>query len=204
MYVGKCVILGDLCYSLVGNWTSALINELSWKIATTVEIVRGTLLSLNFTFVSVLMNLSVIISRTSIHGTPSSLEKCPLLEVSHQVTSINSVDCTFLVINLWDHDFAKKKLFFMLFKAVKKKYWSFVVCPTKSYLPMLTWFHFKSDFIVTVAREPLCNDEKLKINISKCQPWTVALHYVSRANHFVLGFIFLGIITLFLSLKHRL
>ena len=55
---------------------------------------------------------------------------------------------------------------------------------------MLTWFHFKSDFIVTVAREPLCNDEKLKMNISKCQPWIVALHYVSRANHFVLGFIF--------------
>ena len=170
MYVGKCVILGDLCYSLVGNWTSALINELSWKIATTVKIVRGTLLSLNFTFVSVLMNLN----------------------------------CTFLVVNLWDYDFAKKKLFFVLFKAVKKKYWSLVVCPTKSYLPMLTWFHFKSDFIVTVAREPLCNDEKLKMNISKCQPWTVALHYVSRAYHFVLGFIFLGIITLFLSLKHRL
>ena len=43
---------------------------------------------------------------------------------------------------------------------------------------------------MTVAREPLCDDEKLKMNMSKYQPWTDALHYVSRVNHFVLGFIF--------------
>lgn len=61
MYVGKCVILGDFCYLLVGNWILVLINELSWKIVIIVKIVRGILLSLNFIFVLVLMNLLVII-----------------------------------------------------------------------------------------------------------------------------------------------
>lgn len=147
MYVGKCVILGDLCYSLVGNWTSALINELSWKIATTVKIVRGTLLSLNFTFVSVLMNLSVIIQWNFYSWSTLNLEKCPSLEVSYQVTSINSVDCTFLVVNLWDHDLAKKKLCFELFKAVKKIVLKFCRLPYKvisadvDVVPLQKWLY---------------------------------------------------------------
>lgn len=145
MYVGKCVILGDLCYSLVGTFSADQRVEL--KIATTVKIVRGTLLSLNFTFVSVLMNLSVIIQWNFYSWSTLNLEKCPSLEVSHQVTSINSVDCTFLVVNLWDHDLAKKKLCFELFKAVKKIVLKFCRLPYKvisadvDVVPLQKWLY---------------------------------------------------------------
>ena len=77
MYVGKCVILGDLCYSLVGTFSADQRVEL--KIATTVKIVRGTLLSLNFTFVSVLMNLSVIIQWNFYSWSTLESRKVPLI-----------------------------------------------------------------------------------------------------------------------------